>query len=182
MQQDHESSTPGAPVAHPALSLARLAVETYLLEERIVSPPADLPAELAERAGVFVCLKMHGALRGCIGTIEPVFSTIAEEVIQNAIASATRDPRFPAVSQRELADLTYSVDILTLPERVESQADLDPKLYGVIVRNGARRGLLLPDLDGVESCRQQVAIARAKAGIMGSEPVELFRFMVCRYE
>jgi len=136
---------------------------------------------MRERAGVFVSIKKHGQLRGCIGTFEPTQSNVAQEVINNAISSATRDPRFPPVAPAELADLSYSVDVLTKPEPVDSPAQLDPKEYGVIVECGRRRGLLLPNLEGVDTVDYQIDICRQKAGILPHEPVRLYRFQVKRY-
>ncbi len=136
---------------------------------------------MMERAGVFVSLKVGGMLRGCIGTYEPAKANVAEEVITNAISSATRDPRFPPVTPGELADLDYSVDVLTTPEPVEGEAELDPKRYGLIVESGGRKGLLLPDLEGVDSVARQIEICRSKAGIMPHQPVQLYRFEVKRY-
>lgn len=161
--------------------LARQAVEAYVLHGRVIDPPAELPVELSGRAGVFCSIKKHGELRGCIGTIQPVEENIAREVIRNAIAAACEDPRFSPVEPHELGDLVYSVDILSPPERVSSISDLDPKRYGVIVKRGARRGLLLPDLEGIDDVETQVEIARRKAGIGSTEEVELYRFEVTRY-
>jgi AmmeMemoRadiSam system protein A len=166
---------------HPLVALARDAVETFVRERRLLKPPAERGGELGERAGVFVCLKEHGRLRGCIGTFEPAEETVAEETIRNAVNAAMYDPRFPPIGQGELARLEYSVDVLAPPETVESVRDLDPQRYGVIVRSGSRRGLLLPDLEGVETAEDQVRIARQKAGIAPDEPVELYRFEVRRF-
>ncbi len=164
------------------VGLARKAVETYVEEKCIVSPPEEMIPEMRRQAGVFVCLKKFGELRGCIGTFEPTQNTLAEEIIHNAISSATRDPRFSPVSRDELKFLTYSVDVLSPYEPVNSTSELDPKRYGVIVQSGSRRGLLLPDLEGVDSAEEQVAIASRKAGIWPGEPVRIFRFEVNRYE
>ncbi len=161
---------------------ARRVVESYVRGE---SPPGprDAPDELREkRAGVFVCLKSSGELRGCIGTIEPATPSLAEEILNNAISSATRDPRFPPVSPSELGSLTYSVDVLEEPEDIPDMSFLDPKTYGVIVRSGARSGLLLPDLEGVDTAEEQVRIASMKAGIRPGEPVRLQRFKVTRHD
>jgi hypothetical protein len=134
------------------------------------------------KAGVFVSLHKHHELRGCIGTFEPVESNVAEEIVTNAISSATHDPRFLPVSSDELGDLEYSVDVLTTPEPVQSEEQLDPKRYGVIVEAGWRRGLLLPDLEGVDRVEEQVDICRQKAGIAPGEKVNLYRFEVKRYK
>lgn len=166
----------------PLVRLARRAVEEYTKNRRVIDPPKDLPEEMQGRAGVFCSIKKAGQLRGCIGTIHPTTRSIAEEIIRNAIAAATDDPRFMPVEPDELDDLVYSVDVLTPAERISSIDELDPKMYGVIVRKGARSGLLLPDLEGIDDAREQVAIAKRKAGIAPEEEdVELFRFRVKRY-
>lgn len=164
------------------IGLARKAVETYIIERCVIDPPRDLPAQMRRRAGVFVCLKKFGELRGCIGTFEPTQATLAEEIIHNAISSATRDPRFPPVSRDELRFLKYTVDVLSPYEPVNGVSELDPKRYGVIVQSGSRRGLLLPDLEGVDSAEEQIAIASRKAGILPGDPLRIFRFEVERYE
>lgn len=163
------------------IQLARLAIEKHIKEGIVVSALKELIPEMKERAGVFVSLKKKGQLRGCIGTFSPTTENIAEEIIRNAIESATRDPRFPPVTAEELAELEISVDVLTTPVRVNSEKDLDAKKYGVIVKSGMRRGLLLPDLSGVNTPEEQTKICRRKAGIGEDEPVELFRFEVRRY-
>jgi AmmeMemoRadiSam system protein B/AmmeMemoRadiSam system protein A len=164
----------------PLVSLAREAVETFVKEHRTVSPPKELPPEMTGRAGVFVSLKKEGQLRGCIGTFEPSQETIGAEIIANAIAAASRDPRFLPVSQEELGHLSYSVDVLTEPEPAELD-ELDPKKYGIIVELGWKRGLLLPDLEGVDTVEEQISICRQKAGIGPLEPVTLYKFQVKRY-
>lgn len=166
---------------HPLVQLAKKTVEDYVTQSN-VSQPNELTAEMEERAGVFVSIKKQGQLRGCIGTFEPTKSNVAEEVIANAISSATRDPRFPPIEPSELAHLEYSVDLLTQPEPVESAGELDPKQYGVIVEAGLRRGLLLPDLEGVDTVEDQISICRRKAGIPPDEPVKLYRFEVKRFK
>ncbi|HIE12189.1 MAG TPA: AmmeMemoRadiSam system protein A [Desulfotomaculum sp.] len=160
--------------------LAERAIEAYLDHGEKIRV-RDIPPEFARRAGVFVCLKKGGLLRGCIGTVEPTQANIAEEVVENAISAATRDSRFDPVSPAEVADLTIAVDVLGEPEAVSGLEDLDPKRYGVIVSRGSRRGLLLPDLEGIDAPEQQVSIARRKAGIDPDEPVKLERFEVKRY-
>ena len=166
---------------HPLVQLAKEAVEKYILEKDIPRP-RKLTPEMQERAGVFVSIHKRGQLRGCIGTIEPTKINVAEEIIFNAISSATRDYRFPPVTPEELPELTYKVDILSKPEPVASKADLDPKKYGVIVEHGPKRGLLLPDLEGVNTIDQQIEICCAKAGILPNEPIKLYRFQVRRFE
>ncbi|MBE3575552.1 MAG: AmmeMemoRadiSam system protein A [Firmicutes bacterium] len=165
--------------------LARQTVEEYVRNRRVMAPPPEdqVPAELAHRrAGAFVSLHAHGELRGCIGTIAPTEPDLVREIIANAIKAATEDPRFSPVQPAELADLEYSVDVLSEPEPVKDESQLDPKRYGVIVRSGFRQGLLLPDLEGVDSVAQQLDIARRKAGIRPGEKVELLRFTVTRYK
>ena len=166
---------------HPLVRLAKKTVETYIKEGKILKRQ-KLTSEMKERAGVFVSIHRLGELRGCIGTIEPQRSNVAEEIILNAISSATRDPRFLPITPDELKDLDYSVDVLTKPEPVKSQDQLDPKRYGVIVEAGWRKGVLLPDLEGVDSVDYQIDICRQKAGIMPNEPVKLYRFEVKRYK
>jgi len=162
--------------------LAKNTVETYVLGGRIISPPDKLPPQMKEMAGVFVSIHKLGNLRGCIGTFEPTQPSVAEEIITNAISSATRDPRFPPITPDELKDLEYSVDVLSPPERVEGKDQLDPKKYGIIVESRGRRGLLLPDLEGVDSVEFQINICRQKAGIGLKDPITLYRFRVKRYK
>src|SRR5262249_7478433 len=148
-----------------------------------VEVPEITSALLATRAACFVSLKtLAGELRGCIGTIEPTEDTLAEELIVNAINACTRDPRFPPVSPSELAGLVYSVDVLSPPEPALFE-ELDPLVYGVIVEDsqGIRRGLLLPDIEGVKTAQHQVEIATRKAGIPIHETTRLFRFCVQRF-
>ena len=163
------------------VSLARKTVETYVTEGK-TPQPEELTPEMKLKAGVFVSIHKFGALRGCIGTFEPQNENVAEEIIANAISSATRDPRFPPVAPNELKDLDYSVDVLTTPEPIDSKDQLDPKRYGVIVECGMRRGLLLPDLEGVDSVDYQIDVCRQKAGIAPDEPIKLYRFEVKRYK
>ena len=166
---------------HPLVRLAREAVERYVLEGQTISPPDELTPEMREKAGVFVSIKKKGQLRGCIGTYLPSMENVASEVIQNAISAATRDPRFLPVEPSELNELEYSVDVLTEPEKVNSLDQLDPKRYGIIVVSGNRRGLLLPDLEGINTVEEQIGIASMKAGISPDEEVEIYRFEVKRY-
>ncbi|MGO0121798.1 AmmeMemoRadiSam system protein A [Desulfothermobacter acidiphilus] len=162
------------------VQVAREAIKTYLTRGEKLRV-TEVPPEFNRRAGVFVSLKKAGMLRGCIGTVEPARSNLVEEVIENAISAATRDPRFDSVEPEEIEDLTISVDVLEEPEPVTDLSELDPKQYGVIVARGSRRGLLLPDIEGVETAEQQLAIARGKAGIEDHEPVKIYRFRVTRY-
>ena len=166
---------------HPVVELAKETVESYIREGKLPRL-GELNPEMKERAGVFVSLHKHGQLRGCIGTFEPDKDNVAEEIMANAISSSTRDPRFPPVTASELDELEYSVDILTKPEPVTDISQLDHKKYGVIVESGWKRGLLLPDLEGVESVEEQIAICRLKAAILANEPVKLYSFQVRRYK
>ena len=165
----------------PIVKLARQTVEAYIKEKKVIEPPAEVAPEMKEKAGVFVSIHKKGDLRGCIGTFEPTQENVASEIIANAISSSTRDPRFPPVEPDELKDLDYSVDVLTSPQRIDSPEKLDPKRYGVIVESGWRRGLLLPDLEGVDTADQQISISCQKAGIGPKEKVKLYRFEVKRY-
>lgn len=166
---------------HPIIKLAKAAVENYISHSKVIKPE-ELTPEMQEQAGVFVSLKKRGELRGCIGTFEPTRVNIAEEIIHNAISSATCDPRFEPVRTSELPNLEYSVDVLTKPEPVTGKEELDPRKYGIIVERGFTRGLLLPDLEGVGTIERQIEICRLKAGITADEPVKLYRFQVRRYK
>ena len=166
----------------PWVQLAWQSVESYVRSRRVIGVPDGLPAALTDtRAGAFVSIHKQGRLRGCIGTIAPTQTSLAEEIIRNAISASTRDPRFDPIRADELKWLEISVDVLGAPEDIASEAELDVKRYGVIVSRGGRRGLLLPDLDGVDTVEQQVAIARQKAGIGPEEAVALQRFEVVRH-
>ena len=165
------------------VKLAKKSLESYILRGKVLDMPADLPKELASKqAGAFVSIHKAGRLRGCIGTILPTTECVAAEIIQNAISASTRDTRFNPISPEELPDLEINVDVLSEPELISSPDELDVKRYGVIVSNGNRRGLLLPDLDGVDSVAQQISIARQKGGIGMDEPVQLQRFEVIRHK
>ena len=162
--------------------LAREAVEAYVLRREVLDVPAGLPDEmLSVQAGAFVSIHEHGDLRGCIGTIAPTRSCVAEVIIGNAISASTRDPRFPAIKPDELPWLDINVDVLGEPEDIDSEDELDVKRYGVIVSCGRRRGLLLPDLDGIDTPEQQVEIAMKKGGIHKFEKYKLQRFEVIRH-
>ena len=161
--------------------LARHAIETIVHTGKNAELPQGLSSEMAERAGVFVSLKKDGELRGCIGTFAPTAKNIAEEILQNAVSAALRDPRFPPVKKEELDALVYSVDVLTEPELVAGADALDVKKYGVIVEYRARKGLLLPDLAGVDTVEEQLRIARQKGGIPEDAPIRIWRFEVTRH-
>jgi AmmeMemoRadiSam system protein A/AmmeMemoRadiSam system protein B len=178
------NQTAGAHVEEVSLpTLARKAVESFVRSGLILSPPRSTQTLLTTRAPCFVSLKtLNGELRGCIGTIEASRDTLAEEIIANAISAATKDPRFEEVQPEELSNLRYSVDVLFPPEEAVVE-DLDPSMYGVIVedKTGTRRGLLLPDIPGIDNAEHQVEIAARKAGIQQGEPIRLYRFRVERY-
>lgn len=167
---------------HPYVALAKQAIEGYVLTGLKLIPPDPVPENMAKPAGAFVSLKKAGELRGCIGTIEPTHKDLSREIIDNAVAAAVRDPRFPPVTPDELAALDISVDVLSPPEPAAGPEELDPKRYGVIVSAGRRRGLLLPDIGGVNTAFEQIAICRRKGGIRPDEEVTLQRFTVERYK
>lgn len=162
--------------------LARQTLESYVINHKRIKKPKGLNKELLKnKAGVFVSLKLDGDLRGCIGTISPTTNSIADEIIQNAIGAGVEDPRFPPVTEAELKRLVYSVDVLGDAEKIQSMDELDPQNYGVIVSKGYKRGLLLPNLDGVDTVESQVSIALRKAGIQPDEEYQLERFQVVRH-
>lgn len=161
--------------------LAKDSLEKYIRSGKRLARPDDLPEwMLKQRAGVFVSLHKNGDLRGCIGTILPWSDCVADEIIALAVEAGTQDPRFYPVREKELSELEYHVDVLSTPEKAD-KTQLDAKRYGVIVTNGRRRGLLLPDLEGVDTPGQQIAIALQKAGIRADETYELERFTVERH-
>ena len=164
------------------VKLARMSLETFVKTGKRADVPKDLPPELSGlRAGAFVSLKKDGMLRGCIGTILPVTESLGAEIVRNAVSACSEDPRFNPVTEDELDFLVYSVDVLSLPEPIDSDEMLDPKRYGVIVESNGRRGLLLPDLAGVDTVAEQLSIACRKGGIDPEGPVKLWRFEVTRH-
>ncbi len=167
---------------HPYVKWAIEVIENYIKHNKIIEPHEGLSKELFERrTGAFVTLhKLDGSLRGCIGTIMPVRENLALEIRDNAIAAATRDPRFDPVSPEELNSIVVNVDVLSPFEPVNSITELDPKKYGVIVQKGWKRGLLLPDIEGVDTVEEQIRIAKIKAGIF-DDNFEIFKFTVERY-
>ncbi len=182
---------------NPYINLAKQSVENYIKTGKIIELPKGLPKEFYNRkAGIFVTIKKNDKLRGCIGTFLPTQKNIGEEIISNAISAATKDYRFPLIAQNELSELNYEVSILSEPEQIEEidcptkfseenfrRAGLNPKKYGVIVKaNDGRSGLLLPDLEGVDSVEKQISIACQKAGInYGLDKIILYRFTVEKY-
>lgn len=171
---------------HPYVMLARLAVTRCLTGD--CAPPEGAEAEPDEsvwniKRACFVSIKTtDGKLRGCIGTVLPAFESIDREIAANAISAAVRDHRFPPMTADELSGVIFSVDVLTAPEPVTEASELDPKVWGVIVSKGARRGVLLPNLDGVYDVRTQLQIAAAKAGISDMGVAVIERFSVERYK
>ena len=166
----------------PVVALAWASLSAWTLEHKHIDVPDDTPPELThQRAGCFVSLQEDGQLRGCIGTLGPTQDSLAEEIIMNAISACSRDPRFPPVLPEELEHIDCKVDVLGEPERIEGPEQLDVKRYGVIVSRGMRRGVLLPDLEGVDTVDEQIAIAKSKAGIAVHESCELQRFQVVRH-
>ena len=164
------------------LKLARSSIEYFFKHGTYMPLPEGLPEELYNvKAGCFVTLYKWGELRGCIGTIEPVYPSLGEEIIHNAVSSAFRDPRFPPLRPEELDQVSISVDVLNPLEKVDDISQLDPKRYGVVVVSGYRRGVLLPDLEGVDTVDMQLSIALRKAGIRPDEPFEIYRFEVVRF-
>jgi len=170
---------------NPWVSLAEKAVKTFVRQGKTISLPKDLPAKAyQERKGAFVSLHTkNGSLRGCIGTFSPQRKNLGQEIINNAIAAATQDPRFPPVTTKELDQLTFKVDLLSVPKSVKSNFPLDPKKYGLIVQaKDGRRGLLLPDIEGVNTPQEQIEICRQKGDILPHEPVSFKVFTVNRHQ
>ena len=164
------------------VALAYQAIENYLKKGQTVAPPEPLPDDMVEPRAVFVSLHTgEGLLRGCRGTISPTEANLAEAIINTAIASATDDPRFPPMLAGELDGLDVKVDVLSELEPVSDETELDEKIYGVVVKSGYRRALLLPDIAAVDSVPRQLELVRRKAGIGPHEPAELYRFTVTRY-
>src|SRR6056297_2450113 len=163
--------------------LARRAVEDYIISGKEVEiEEEELPNILKKQAGVFVTLKKNNQLRGCMGTFRPVQKNAAYEIISNAMTAAENDPRFPEVNKEELNDIKISVDILSEPEQVRDRSELDPKKYGILVKGGHQTGLLLPDLDGIETADKQLNIAKRKAGLREDAEVDIYRFTVSRFK
>ncbi len=164
------------------VQLAHQTIEEYVRTGKVIDVPGNLPQEMHDgRAGVFVSIKKNGSLRGCIGTIQAVQTSIAEEIIHNAVCASSEDPRFAPITPDELSQLTVSVDVLGEMETIASPVELDVRRYGVVVTKGYKRGLLLPNLDGVDTIAEQIAIAKQKAGIGIMEEAQLQRFEVVRH-
>lgn len=169
---------------NPYILLAKQAIENYIKEGKMASLPTDLPEEFLNRkAGAFVTVMKDGQLRGCIGTYSSTKENIAEEIIHNAIATATEDYRFSPIQKEELPHLSYTVYILNEPEPVKDTKALDPKKFGIIVKAASMKsGLLLPDLEGVDTVEKQISITCHKAGIDASkEKIFVYKFTVEKY-
>lgn len=163
--------------------LARKAVEEYIVSGNETEvDETELPDILKKKAGVFVTLKKEGKLRGCMGTFRPVQKNAAYEIISNAMTAAENDPRFPEVKKEELNQIKISVDILSEPEKIKDLSELDPEKYGILVKGGHQTGLLLPDLEGIETIDKQLKVAKKKAGLKENDNVEIYRFKVKRFE
>jgi AmmeMemoRadiSam system protein A len=166
------------------IDLVKKTIEEYLNNEKLPDTK-KLPAELLKkRAACFVSIHTKSnELRGCIGTIVPLYKNIGSEIIANSVEAAFRDPRFPPIKKDELKNLKYSVDILSEPEKIATQKELDPKKFGVIVKTiDGRTGLLLPDLEGIDKIDEQLTIAREKGNIESREEIELYRFSSQRFD
>ena len=166
---------------HPYVTLAILSVRHYLENGVPLPCPQNLTDDLLQPKGAFVSIKNGVKLRGCIGELIPTHDNLAIEIIQNAVSAASRDPRFSPVSQNELADLTFSVDVLTPLEKVEDVSQLDCKKFGLTVKAEDKQGVLLPDLEGIDSVAEQLRICLKKGGIDANESYAMYRFEVERY-
>jgi AmmeMemoRadiSam system protein A len=165
---------------HPLVRLAIQAVEHFIETGESLPCPNPLPDDLKQNACAFVTIKNQGSLRGCIGTISSKYKNLAEEVIRNAIRSANEDPRFEPIDKKELASLTFSVDVLTPLEKINDLENHNIKQFGLIVRGGGKQGVLLPDLDNIKSANQQLKVCLKKGNFKDSDTYELFRFEVER--
>ena len=167
--------------AHPYISLAQESIQHYLNHHEKLSCPSPLPKDLQLRSGAFVSIKKLRQLRGCIGTLEPSEPNLAMEIIENSLKAALHDPRFSPVRAEELQDLSYSIDVIRPLEKVSTREELDPRIYGLVVRSKGKQGVLLPDLEGVDSAEEQIRICRNKGRIDEDEPTEMYRFKVDRF-
>lgn len=167
-------------IDHPLVRLARLAVETYVRDRRLIAPVEPLPADERVRRGVFVTLLRGGAIRGCVGTLRPLQPNLAAETIANAVGAAVGDPRFSPLHIDELHELAYVLDLIGTIERINTLGQLDPACYGLSVRSGRKHGVVLPNVGGIATPEEQHALARRRAGIEPDEPVAIERFTVQR--
>jgi AmmeMemoRadiSam system protein A len=167
---------------HPFVKLAIRSVEHFIETGKPLPCPDPLPDNLKQNAGTFVTLKKQDSLRGCVGTLTPKYKNLAEEIIRNAIRAANDDPRFDPVEKRELASLTFSVDVLTPPEKIDNLTDHNIKQFGLILRGEGKKGVLLPDLDNIKSANQQLKVCLKKGDFTDNDTYELFRFEVKRFK
>ena len=167
------------------VQLARFAIEEYIRIGKVVNAPKNLPPEFYEKkCGVFVSIHNGQELRGCIGTYLPAHKNLAEEITLNAVAACSKDNRFSLKGEEELPKLSMEVSLLGEPKKISDISELDPKKFGVIVKSpNGRCGLLLPDLEGVETTQQQLSIACQKAGINPEveKKLDFYRFSVKKY-
>lgn len=166
---------------HPLVKLAIQSVGHFIETGKPLPCPDPLPDNFKQKAGAFVTIRNQGSLRGCIGTLTPKYKNLAEEIIKNAIRSASEDPRFDPVEKIELPSLTISVDVLTSPEKINDLETHNIKQFGLIVRGEKKQGVLLPDLDNIKSANQQLKVCLKKGGFKDDDTYELFRFEVKRF-
>ena len=167
---------------HPLVKLAIRSVEHFIETGKLLPCPEPLPKDLNQNAGTFVSIKKKGELRGCIGTITPKYKNLAEEIIQNAVRAANKDPRFDPVEKIEMPGLIFSVDVLTPLEKIGNLKRHDVKKFGLVVRGKGKQGLLLPDLDIIKSADQQLKVCLKKGEFKENDTYELFRFEVKRFK
>lgn len=165
--------------------LAKKAIEKYINDGEILPAPSDLPPEFYDKKhGVFVSIHKGKELRGCIGTYLPAHENLAEEIILNAVAACSKDSRFSPITAEELPAVSVEVSLLGAPEKISGIDELDPKKYGVVVKcPDGRCGLLLPDIEGVDSTEQQILIACQKGGIKPAidQNIEIHKFQVIKF-
>jgi len=166
---------------HPLVKLAIRSVKYFIETGNPLPCPAHLPDFLRQSAGIFVSIKKQGSLRGCIGTITPKYKNLAEEVIQNALRSASEDPRFDPIQKKELPSLTFSVDVMKPLEKIDSIKDQNIKQFGLVIRGEGKQSVLLPDLDIIKSADQQLQVCLKKGGFKWNDTYEIFRFEVKRF-
>ena len=167
---------------HPLVKLAIQAVEHFIETGKPLPCPNPLPDDLKQNSGAFVTIKNQDLLRGCVGTMTPKHTNLAEEVIRNAILSTNEDPRFDPVEKRELPSLTFSVDVLTPLEKINDLEEHNIKQFGLLVRGEGKQGVLLPNLDNIKTTNQQLKVCLRKGGFKNNNTYELFRFEVKRYK
>lgn len=166
---------------NPYEKLAIESIRYYFDNEEYMKTPADLPPEMSERAGVFVTIKINNKLRGCIGTIKPVFKSVAEEIIQNAVSAAFHDPRFYPIGEEEFDLMDIEISVLSELEPVQNVEALDPGIYGLVVEKDGRNGVLLPGIEEIDTAEKQIEYAMKKALISDAEGMKMFRFTVKKY-